>query len=388
MSESIGKFVDIDDLKEWDENPRVNDHAVKDVAASIKRFGFASPIIARKENGEIIAGHTRYKAAKELGLDRVPVRYVDLDPVDSKLLAIADNKIAEKAEWENDSLGRILRNLDEQGIDISVTGFSEDDLDNLFPPEPAQGLTDPDEIPEAPKEPTVQRGEIWQLGEHRLMCGDSTIDDDVAMLMDGDRADLCLTDPPYGLGGKKASGKNEYDIHNDTQENLIKLIDGWLPIARSMCSAVVFSPGVTNLWLYPQAEWVMSWFYGGGQLRSSWGFNCWQPFLCYGKDPSLATGHGGRPDAVDMNTPANAGDINHPCPKPVKLWVWFIDRMSFASSDLFYEPFCGSGTTLIACEQTNRKCYGMEISPNYCDVIIKRWEDFTGKKAELIKTAT
>lgn len=199
--------------------------------------------------------------------------------------------------------------------------------------------------------------------------------------MGGDKADLCLTDPPYGLGEKKESGKNDYNQYSDSRENLEILAAGWLPIARSVAPAVVFSPGVTNAWVYPEADWILCWFYGGGQLRSSWGFNCWQPFLCYGKDPSLANGRGGRPDAVNLNVPANASEIDHPCPKPIKLWLWMIERLSFRSGALIYDPFCGSGTTLIAAEQLKRRCYGIEISPTYCDVILTRWEQFTGRKA-------
>lgn len=202
--------------------------------------------------------------------------------------------------------------------------------------------------------------------------------------MGGEKAAICLTDPPYGLGDGKESGKNNYDQHDDTRENLEKLADGWLPIARELSAVVVFSPGVTNAWIYPEANWIMCWFYGGGQLCSSWGFNCWQPFLCYGKDPSLAHGHGGRPDAVDMNTPANAADIDHPCPKPLKLWLWFIERLSFENGDVFYEPFAGSGTTIIACEQTGRKCRAIEISPAYVAVALQRWADLTGKTPELV----
>jgi DNA modification methylase len=229
----------------------------------------------------------------------------------------------------------------------------------------------------------VMAGSLTLKSKHRLLCGDSTDAESVAYLMDGAKAALCLTDPPYGLGDGKESGKNAYNEYDDTQENLVDLIKGWLPIARDIAPAVVFSPGVTNLWLYPPADWVMSWFYGGGQLISSWGFNCWQPFLCYGKDPSLASGNGGRPDGVDMNTPANAAEIDHPCPKPVALWEWFTERLSFKKSEIIYDPFLGSGTTLIAAQKTGRKCYGLEIDPIYCDVIISRWESFSGKKAVL-----
>ena len=379
--------INISDLACDPANVRAHDGKNLDaIKASLQRFGQQKPIVV-DEKGIVIAGNGTLTAARALGWDAINIVRTELAGAEATAYAIADNRTAELAEWDDEALAKQLSALQiEDEALVEAAGFSDEELTALVDEVTGitEGNTDPDEVPEAPEEPTAQRGQIWQLGDHRLMCGDSTSADDVAALMDGQKAELCLTDPPYGLGDKKASGKNDYDIHDDTQENLIKLIDGWLHIARSMCRSVVFSPGVTNLWLYPQADWVMSWFYGGGQLRSSWGFNCWQPFLCYGKDPSLATGHGGRPDAVNMNTPANAGDINHPCPKPVKLWIWFIERMSFASSDLFYEPFCGSGTTLIACEQTGRKCYGMELSPAYCDVIIKRWEDFTGQTAELV----
>jgi hypothetical protein len=218
----------------------------------------------------------------------------------------------------------------------------------------------------------VVTGDLWQIGEQFLLCGDCTNRVDVERVMQGDKANLVLTDPPYGLDEKKKSGKNSYDDYKDTKENLIALAQKWLPLALELSPVVVFSPGVTNAWVYPPANWVMSWFYGGGQLRSPWGFNCWQPLLCYGKDPSLAAGQGGRPDAVEMNVPANEQDIDHPCPKPLKLWDWLINRLSFGNADILYEPFAGSGTTLVACQNLGRKCRAIEISPAYCAVILER----------------
>jgi hypothetical protein len=193
------------------------------------------------------------------------------------------------------------------------------------------------------------------------------------------KAAMCLTDPPYGVE-KPASGKGDYDQYEDTAANTKALAALWLPIARSVSDVCVFSPGVTQAWWYPEPAWQLCWFYGGGQFKSPWGFNCWQPFLCYGKDPSLAAGRGARPDAVDMNVPANASDINHPCPKPLKLWLWMIERLSFGDSDVVYDPFLGSGTTMIACEQLGRKCRGVEISPAYVAVILQRYLDATGKE--------
>jgi DNA modification methylase len=224
----------------------------------------------------------------------------------------------------------------------------------------------------------TKRGELWVIkGEetHRMLCGDATNKSQVALVAQGNVEFICLTDPPYGVGREAESGKNAYESFEDTQDNLVVLAKAWFPIAQTISKIVVFSPGVTNAWHYPQSDWILCWYYGGGQLRSPWGFNCWQPFLCYGKDPSLASGNGGRPDAVNLNTPANASGIGHPCPKPLPLWHWLIKRMSFSSDDVLFDPFLGSGTTMLAAEQLNRRCYGMEIEPKYCAVILQRMED-------------
>jgi DNA modification methylase len=217
---------------------------------------------------------------------------------------------------------------------------------------------------------------LWALGRHLLLCGDATEQTDVERVLKGTKAKVCLTDPPYGIG-------LSYSKFDDTKEAVSELAKKWLPIAIKLSSVVVFSPGVTRQWLYPEPSWVICWFYAGGPHRSPWGFNCWQPFVCYGKDPSLAGGRGAKPDAVDLNVPANAADINHPCPKPIKLWEWLIGRLSFEPGDLILDPFCGSGSGIIAAEMTARKCCAIEIDPAYVDVAIMRWQNFTGEKAKL-----
>ena len=376
--------IAVDLLIPYARNSRTHsDEQVAQIAASIREFGFTNPVLIDGQDG-IIAGHGRVMAARKLGLADVPcIRLAHLTEAQKRAYIIADNKLALNAGWDDTLLALELQELQALDYDLSLTGFMGDEIDQLLAEldSTPEGATDADETPPVQAEAITKPGDVWLLGKHRIMCGDSTDADSVALLMNGDKADLCLTDPPYGLGGEKESGKNSYDIYQDSRENLITLAAGWLPIARKISNAVVFSPGVTNAWLYPEPNWVMCWFYGGGQLRSSWGFNCWQPFLCYGKDPSLATGNGGRPDAVNLNTPANAGDLDHPCPKPVKLWEWFIGRLSFKSGEIFYEPFSGSGTTIIAAEQTGRRCYAMELSPNYVDVAVRRWQQYTGKQA-------
>jgi DNA modification methylase len=380
------KTVSVASLVPYARNSRTHSAAQVDkLAASIREFGFLNFIIVDGQNG-IIAGHGRVLAAQKLGLESLPViEAAHLTEAQRRAYVIADNRLALDAGWDNDLLKIELQDLSAQGFDLTLTGFELGEIGDMLA-DPTEGLTDPDDVPDAPADPVTVLGDVWLLGRHRLVCGSCTIQTDVDAALNGRRADLCLTDPPYGLGDKKASGKNDYATYEDSLENLIALAAEWLPIARANSNAVVFSPGVTRQWVYPEPNWVICWFYGGGQLRSSWGFNCWQPFLCYGKDPSLANGKGARPDAVDMNVPANGKDIDHPCPKPVKLWEWFLDRLTFSPNAVLYEPFNGSGTTIIAAEAKGLSVAAIELDPRYVDVAIKRWQDFTGQQATLEAT--
>lgn len=366
------------EVRPYDRNAKKHPkEQLKLIALSLKEYGWQQPIVVDKNN-IIIVGHGRWMAYKTYpeGIAEPWIVKADkLTPAQVKGYRLMDNK-SNESKWEMSLVVEELQELDKLNFDIDLTGFNKDLL--------LKADERDDIVPE--NAPSIAKlGDLWALGEHRVLCGDSTDKEAVERLMDGKKAALCLTDPPYGLGEKKKSGKNDYSVFDDTLENIKEMADNWVPMVREMCNVVVFSPGVTRQWIYPEPNWVICWFYGGGQLRSPWGFNCWQPFLCYGKDPSLASRNGARPDAVDMNTPANAGDINHPCPKPMKLWHWMIDRLSFSKDDLIYDPFLGSGTTIIACEKTGRVCYGMELDPRYTDVIIARWEQYTGNKAILMK---
>lgn len=377
----------VDVLVPYARNARTHSDAqVAQIAASIVEFGWTNPVLISGDN-TIIAGHGRVLAARKLGMVEVPCIVLDhLTETQRRALIIADNKLALNAGWDDDMLAVEVQSLKDDGFELPTLGFGDDEIAALLSP-PIAGMVDPDgepsDAPNAGVAVTVV-GDVWRLGRHRLLCGSSTIVDDVDKVLENGRADLCLTDPPYGLGAGKASGKNDYAEYDDTRDNLIALAADWLPLARSLCDAVVFSPGVTNQWIYPEPSWVLCWFYGGGQLRSSWGFNCWQPFLCYGKDPSLASNHGGRPDAVNLNTPANASDVDHPCPKPVKLWQWLLDRLVFKQSAVVFEPFSGSGTAFIAAElKGGVSVRGIELSPKYVDIAVRRWQEFTGKAATL-----
>jgi hypothetical protein len=372
------------ELVPWPRNPRqIRKDQAKRLRESFEQFGQVETI-AIGPGCEVYNGHQRLAVLMEqhgAGYEvEVRVSSRPLSEKEREKLTVFLHEGA-AGEWNMDELANWdLGDLADWGFDLDARGL-ELPVDEP-PDEPGAQV---DKAEELRAKWGVEPGQLWQLGEHRLICGDCTDAAVVARLMGGEKAAICLTDPPYGLGEGKASGKNNYDQYEDTRENLIELAAGWLPIAREISKVVVFSPGVTNAWIYPEADWIMCWFYGGGQLRSSWGFNCWQPFLCYGKDPSLAAGRGGRPDAVDMNTPANAKDIDHPCPKPVKLWEWFIERLSFGDGDVFYEPFCGSGTTIIACENLKRKCRAIELDPKYVAVALERWATMTHREPKLVE---
>jgi hypothetical protein len=381
-----------DDLIPYARNSRTHSpEQVAAVAASIRQFGFTNPVLI-DGNNTIIAGHGRVMAAQSLGLPAVPcIRLGHLSDAQRRAYVIADNKLAELSGWDMATLAREVEDLMGESFDVSLLGFGEDDLAEFLDEHGADPVTQDEKRQKAEKLPVLLprpisvTGDVWLLGRHRVMCGSSAERKSVLQLMNGKKADVCLTDPPYGLSGADTA-KNDYVEFDDTKDAVAELAKHWLPIARELSGCVVFTPGVTRQWLYPEPNWVMCWFYGAGQSSSSWGFACWQPVLCYGKDPSLATGNGRRPDAVNMNTPANASELGHPCPKPLALWEWFLDRLSFKKSDLFFEPFSGSGTTLVACEIHGRTCYAMELSPQYVDMAIRRWQDFTGKKATLEST--
>jgi len=196
--------------------------------------------------------------------------------------------------------------------------------------------------------------------------------------MRGENADLCMTDPPYGLGGT-VSEKNNYNAYEDSKENLNRIVADGLPLYRAASRVAVLTPGNSNQNIYPDPSWTMAWFVPAGVGRGPWGFCCWQPILCYGKDPKLAAGKGSHPDALAHTEAAEKN--GHPCAKPIGFWSWLMKRCTVSDGELILDPFLGSGTTIIAAEQLNRRCFGIELDPAYCDVIVERWENLTGGKA-------
>jgi hypothetical protein len=314
------------------------------------------------------AGLTKVQIVDVDGDTLVAVRRSNLTAEQKRALAIYDNRTAELAEWNWEQLAE-----DKAGGLTLAPFWTTAELAEGLAGASSHSGHDPADVP-PPRATDIVRGDLFELGGHRLLCGDATDAADVLRVLEGARAAVCLTDPPYGLGVG-------YVGFDDTREAVTALARAWLPLARQHADVVVFSPGVTGQWLYPEPDWVLCWFYGGGPLRSPWGFSCWQPFLAYGPDPSLAHGHGGRPDACDSNVPANADALGHPCPKPIPIWVWLMQRLTFEADALVLDPFVGSGTGLIAAEQEGRRCRAIELAPPYVQVAIDRWEAYTGRRA-------
>ena len=378
--------VSIDSIKPYENNPRDNDGGVDAVANSIKEFGWQQPIVVDKDN-VIIVGHTRYKAARKLGMKEVPVVVANnLTPEQVKAYRLADNKTGELTDWDmsllDDELGDIA------DIDMSDFGFNLDLDDDEVE------VQEDDFDEEVPEEPKSKLGQIYQLGRHRLMCGDSTKPEDVKKLVGGVRCDLLLTDPPYNVG---YVGQDGMTIKNDRQEDdkFYKFLFNAFSAAKdnlkqgasfyiwySSSEMVNFTNAANNSGLSVREnliweknnialgrqdyQWkhepcLYGWVEGGSH---SW----------YSDRKQTTVMHFDKPQRADL----------HPTMKPVALFDYQI-KNSTKSGDVVLDLFGGSGTTIMACEQDGRNACVMEFDPKYVDVIIKRWEDFTGKKAELIE---
>lgn len=363
--------VKLKDLKLYENNPRKNDKAVDYVANSIKEFGFKNPIIIDKNN-VIVAGHTRYKASKKLKLKEVPCIIAD-DLTDEQIKAfrLADNKVSEFAEWDNDLLDLELADLTDFDVDMSDFGF---DLDNLDLEK--QEIIE-DEVPEVEEEPKAKYGDIYQLGNHRLMCGDSTKIEDVEKLMNGVKADMVFTDPPYNIN--YSGVKDKRIILNDKMKDndFITFLEKSImkcDIAYVCCSwqyEHLFKKAMINIGMPPKAMIIWNKVNPAQHLDKY--FKQHEIIFYYGKFGGEKTIRG---DIWECKRQKN---ILHPTMKPIKLVVMALEDNK--NSKIIFDGFGGSGSTLIACEQLNRKCYMMELDPHYVDVIIKRWETFTGKEA-------
>jgi DNA modification methylase len=351
------------------------------IAASLNKFGQRKPIVVH--NGVVIAGNGTLEAAKSLGWKEIAVSVcpADWDTDTAKAYALADNRSSELAEWDDAILATQLLDLDEMGWDIEDIGFSQKDLPDLNP-------VDEDEIPEPPAEPVSKLGQIYQLGRHRLMCGDSTDSVTVERLMNGEKADMVFTDPPYGVSyqsNMRTQSEKFAVIKNDE-----RIITDWIEPALSVSQGFVFiwtTWKVLATWLEvtkPIGEMtnMIVWDKGGGGIGDLQGtyLTDHEIALVFNRGAKLT---GKRLGSVWGLNKDGASTYVHPTQKPVSLGTQAITTTTHRD-DSVLDLFGGSGSTLIAAEQTNRVCYMMELDPKYCDVIIKRWENLTGLKAELI----
>jgi DNA modification methylase len=400
------EWVDIKTLRPWAKNPRKNDgEPVVKVAESIKRFGFAAPIIARLETREIIAGHTRWKAAQQLKLERVPVRFVDLSEREAHLLALADNRLGELAEWDTPELHELLRSYDLG--DQMLAGWVDKDLREMERLIRSSTELADDDAPTPPTQPVTQPGDLWLLGRHRLVCGDATDAKHVALARAKLEPFIMVTDPPYGVkydpawrrkdklragighgGARDPDGTERTDpIENDDRSSWVeayKLFAG--PVAYVWYAAKQVAIAVDDLTraqlrVRSQIVWKKQ------QAVVGRGHYHWQHEPCFYavRDGHPARWAGDRKQSTvwDISNRPNdpTDETTHSAQKPIECMARPIRNHGLAG-DVVYDPFCGSGTTLIAAEQLDRTCVALEISPAYCDVIIQRWQAVTGKKAE------
>ena len=356
---------------------------VQQVAASIKEFGFTNPILIDEGNG-IIAGHGRLQAAQMMGMDEVPTITLEgLTEAQRKAYVIADNQLALNAGWDLDALKLEVDRLGELDFDISLLGFDDDMLAGLMEEEPAEGLTDEDEVPELEDDPVTVEGDVWILGNHRLMCGDSTSIDAVDKLMAGNKADMVFTDPPYnidyqGVSDKREKIKNDKMPDSDFKDFLIQSIMSCetMYVCCSWQYSHLFKEAMEEMARKPKAMIIWNKVNPAQHLDKY--FKQHEIIFYYGDFGGQKTLRG---DIWEMKRQRNTV---HPTMKPVEL----ID-MAMADQPekkKVYDGFGGSGSTLISCEKNHRDCYMMELDPKYCDVIIKRWQDFTGQEALMEST--
>ena len=419
-------------LRPYEHNPRLNDEAVDVVAASIREFGFRQPIVV-DENGVIIVGHTRYKAAQKLGLDKVPVHVAKgLTPEQIKAYRIADNKTSEIAEWNYELLPLELSQLKEANFDLGLLGFDADELAEIMDPGVRDGLTDPDEVPAPPDAAITQPGDLWILGDHRLLCGDSSKVEALDYLLNGQPIHLVNTDPPYNVKVEPRSNnahvsgtnglRNLHQKHKTTDtlrakdrplandfvsdEEFDRLVDAWFAnISRVLQPGRAFyiwgggypgSGGAKgNHETYPQFMRMHDLKYAQliiwdkqHPVLTRKDFMGAHESCFYGWREGAAHVYLGPNNATDLwqVKKVNPQSMVHLTEKPVELAVRAM-QYSSRTGDNVLDLFAGSGSTLMGAEQTGRHAFLMELDPLYCDVIVQRWEKFTGRKAERVSSA-
>jgi DNA modification methylase len=391
------KQADVNSLKAYPENARThNDKQVAQIAESIKEFGFCAPCLV-DEKGVLIAGHGRVMAAQSLGLKTVPTISIEhLTPEQVKAYRLADNQLALNAGWDFELLGLELGELNEGGFNLDLLGFDPKELETLL--ERSEGLTDPDEVPEEPETSVTKEGDLWLLGNHRLLCGDSTDENAVRSVLGNVKPHLMVTDPPYGVeydanwrneadraSGKKIGATALAPVHNDERADWS---EAWALFPGDV--AYVWHGGIAagtvseslqanNFSIRAQIIWSKN------NMAIGRGDYHWQHEPCWYAVRKNKKGHycGGRKQTTvwEIDKPMKS-ETGHSTQKPVECMKRPIENNS-SQGQAVYEPFSGSGTTIIAAEMTGRCCHAIELSPSYVDIAVARWENFTGKDATL-----
>lgn len=398
-----------DKVEQWDINKLVpyarnarthTDEQVAQIAASIKEWGFTTAVLV-DEDGGIIAGHGRTLAAQRLKMTTVPVMVAaGWSDAKKRAYVIADNKLALNAGWDNELLALEFAELKDLDFDLDLTGFTADEISALMPVDVTDGLVDEDQIPEVPEVSITVQGDVWVLGKHRLMCGDSTSIDAVDKLMNGKKADMVFTDPPYGMflntdysqikGSTKSIGfkgnktGNKYDkIIGDNEDftpELITTIFDYFGYAKEIFvfGADYFIDLLPN---YGKDGALLIWNKRSSDEQQKGIGNTFEIFFSKVKHKKYVFNFEWF-GFLSKDAPQEARNRVHPSMKPIglieKIWLWYKIDNKF---NLVVDLYGGAGATLIACEKTNKSCYMMELDPKYCDVIIKRWQEFTGKIA-------
>ncbi|MDN2578924.1 DNA methyltransferase [Aquibium sp. ELW1220] len=399
-------------------NPRNNSAAIDAVKASIAEFGFRQPIVV-DEKMVVIVGHTRLEAAKALGLAMVPVHVAEgLTPAQARAYRLMDNRSHENAEWDDELLKLEFGDLKLDGFDLDLTGFDADQLSQLLADAPTEGMTDEDDVPDAPARAVTRRGDLWILGNHRLLCGDSTSPDDVTRLMNGERAALFATDPPYLVDydgtnhptKKNATARARKIANKNWSEEYIEQ-KHWDDSSQGPQFYEAFMQVAIDCAIKPDAAWYC-WHASRRQAMLE---ACWTKFdvlhhqqiiwaksrpvltrsiMLWAHEPCLFGWRSGHKPRVSRegfeNWPTTVWSIpsseietrEHPTSKPVKVFTLPME-LHTVPGEICYEPFSGSGSQHIAGEKTGRRVYGLELSETFCDVIINRWQAFSGKAAIL-----
>ena len=407
------EIVPIDRVTPYARNPRKNAGALDKVTASLREFGWRQPMVVDSEM-VLIVGHTRLLAARRLGMAEVPVHVATgLSEAQVKAYRLADNRTNEEAEWDDDLLALEIGDLEGAGYDVSLTGFNDDELARLRLGD-GEGLTDPDAVPDAPAEPVTQLGDVWIMGRHRLVCGDCTTVEAVDAALNGVKPHLMVTDPPYGVeydpawrqragvgSAGAATGKVLNDDRADWREAwaLFPGAVAYIWHAGTYAGDVAKSLAACRFKVRAQIVWVKTrhvlsrghyhhqhepCFYGVRDGEDEgWNFIPEHEVAVYSvKDGKTGDWHGGRKQSTVWFIEHLKSGTGHGTQKPVECMKRPIENNS-SIGHAVYEPFSGSGTTIIAAEITGRACHAIELNPTYVDVAVKRWQDFTGQQATL-----